>query len=172
MSLIYITGAPGSGKSTLQKELISRGYDARDIDNSEFGGPYNKLSGKKVIIPPADHRSPAWFEEYEWRIHHYAFTELKAKASKTDIIICGVAASDGEILHVFDKIMYLALDDMTLTTRLKTRHDNDYGKNEFELLEILNRKHGLDEKYSSFNVITINASQSLSKVSDEILSHM
>jgi dephospho-CoA kinase len=172
MSLIYVTGAPGSGKTTLQKELSSRGYDTRDIDNSNFGGPYNKSSGKQVIIPPADERSPDWFDAHEWRVHPDAFDRLKVESASKDIIVCGVAASDGQILHVFDKIMYLNLDDETLVSRLKTRIDNDYGKNDFELQEILSRKHGLDEKYSSLDVININASNSLSAVAEEIILHI
>lgn len=172
MSLIYVTGAPGSGKTTLQKELSSRGYDTRDIDNSNLGGPHNKNTGEQVIIPPADQRSPEWFEAHEWRVFPDAFRKLEAEAINKDIILCGVAASDGEILHVFDKIIYLNLDDETLIGRLKSRIDNDYGKNDFELLEILNRKHGLDEKYSSLDVIDIDATKKLSEVADEIISHV
>ena len=39
MSLFYITGTPGTGKTTIQKELIKRGYEALDIDQRRFGGP-------------------------------------------------------------------------------------------------------------------------------------
>jgi broad-specificity NMP kinase len=172
MSLIYVTGAPGAGKTTLQNELKRRGYDARDLDNPAFGGPHNKQSGERVTIPPADQRTPAWFEAHEWRIYHKAFDELKTAAKDNDIIICGVAASDGEILHVFDKIIYLKLDDRSLTERLKSRADNDYGKNDFELQEILNRKHGLDTKYASADVTVINAEKTLTEVVDDILSHI
>lgn len=172
MSLLYVTGAPGSGKSTLQKELSERGYHTRDIDNSGLGGPYNKSTGQQVIIPPADQRTPEWFKEHEWRVHHDAFDQLKADASDKDIILCGVAASDTEILHVFDQIIYLRLTDETLTNRLKSRIGNDYGKNDFELSEILKRKHGLDQKYSALDVTTIDANKSLSEVADEIISRI
>lgn len=172
MSLIYVTGAPGAGKTTLQKELSLRGYDTRDIDNSGLGGPYNKTSGEQVIIPPADQRSPEWFEAHEWRVHPDAFDKLKTEAANNDIILCGVAASDSAVLHVFDKILYLNIDDETLTGRLESRTDNDYGKNDFELLEILDRKHGLDEKYSSLDVIDIDATKSLDEVAEEIISHI
>lgn len=172
MTLIYVTGAPGSGKTTLQKELSRRGYETRDIDNSDLGGPHNKNTGELVTIPPADQRSPEWFEAHEWRIYLDAFTKLKDEATDKDIILCGVAASDGEILYIFDKIMYLNLDDKILTDRLKSRLDNDYGKNDFEVLEILDRKHGLDAKYASLNVIDIDATKTLDEVAGEIISHM
>ena len=172
MSLIYVTGAPGAGKTTLQKEFDSRGYETRDIDNSNLGGPHNKSTGDRVTIPPVDQRTPEWFEVHEWRVYPHAFDALKSEAKDKDIILFGVAASDGEILHVFDKIIYLDIDDETLTDRIANREDNDFGKNDFELKDILNRKHGLDEKYSLLDVVHINASKSLSEVSEEIISHI
>ena len=172
MSLIYVTGAPGSGKTTLQKELISRGYDARDIDSSDLGGPHHKSTGKLVVIPPADQRDKSWFEAHEWRVYVDAFQKLKIEAKDKDIILCGVAAGDHEVLHLFDKILYLSLDDETLSNRLRTRIDNDYGKNEFELEEILTRKHGLDKKYTLREVVKIDATNSLADVVDEIISYV
>lgn len=172
MSLIYVTGAPGVGKTTLQKEFDRRGFDTRDIDNSQLGGPHNKKTGERVIIPPANKRTPEWFATHEWRVYPHAFTALKDEASDHDIILFGVAASDGEILHVFDKIMYLNIDDETLRRRIQNREENDFGKNEFEMQDILNRKHGLDEKYGNLNAIDIDATKSLCEVADEIVSHI
>lgn len=172
MSLIYVTGAPGAEKTTLQKEFDRRGYETRDIDNSNLGGPHDKSTGDRVTIPPVDQRTPEWFEAHEWRVYPHAFDELKSETRDRDIILFGVAASDGEILHVFDKIMYLSIDDETLTGRIASREGNDFGKNDFELKDILNRKHGLDDKYLSLDVTHIDASKSLSEVSEEIISHI
>lgn len=172
MSLIYVTGAPGVGKTTLQKELENKGYETRDIDDSNLGGPHNKSSGERVIIPPADQRTPEWFDAHEWRVYPRAFDALKKEANNKDIILFGVAASDGEILHVFDKIMYLNIDDDTLKQRIAHRTGNDFGKNNFELKDILNRKHGLDRKYSSLKVIDIDATKTVDEVSQQILSCM
>jgi dephospho-CoA kinase len=172
MALIYVTGAPGVGKTTLQRKLADRGYETRDIDNSNLGGPHNKSTGELVTIPPADQRTPEWFDAHEWRVYPKAFDSMKDEATTKDIILCGVAASDGEILHVFDKILYLDIDDESLIRRLKNRTGNDYGKNDFELREILQRKHGLDHKYSSLDVITIDATKTLSEVADQIISNV
>lgn len=65
MALIYITGAPGSGKTTLQRILSERGYEAHDLD--DYGGPYNKNTDKSVVMPTAEDRSPEWFEAHEWQ---------------------------------------------------------------------------------------------------------
>jgi dephospho-CoA kinase len=36
MGIIYITGSAGSGKSTVKRELLSRGYEAFDVDEDGF----------------------------------------------------------------------------------------------------------------------------------------
>lgn len=172
MPLIYVTGAPGIGKSTLQKEFIKRGYDARDIDDSSLGGPHNKATGTIVDIPQARDRTPDWFDAHEWRVYPDAFKRLKDEARNKNIIIFGVASSDSSILPVFDKIMYLDIDDETLTDRVRNRRVNDYGKNDFELVDILNRKHALDRKYSLLDVAQIDASKALNEVAEQIISQL
>lgn len=172
MSLIYVTGAPGVGKTTLHNEFINRGYDARDIDDPSLGGPHNISTGERVIIPSAAERTPDWFKKHEWRVYSHAFNELRRASSTEDILVFGVAASDNEILHVFDKIIYLSLDDDSLASRLLNRQGNDYGKNPYELNEILDRKRRLDEKYASMGVVSIDAARPLNDVADDIASNL
>lgn len=156
----------------MQKEFASRGYETHDLDDRSLGGPHNKSTNELVVIPPTDQRTPEWFDEHEWRIYPDAIKGLKAQATDRDIYICGVAASDDEILPLFDNIFYLDIDDSTLKDRLGGRSDNDYGQNDFEVSEIIERKHGLDAKYSSNNALHINATQSLDRVADDILSQI
>lgn len=170
MSLIYVTGAPGAGKSTLQKALSQRGLEALDLDGSGLGGPHNKQSGARTVVPPADQRTPEWFDAHEWRIDLSAIEALSQRAQDKDVFLCGVAASDGEMLHYFSKILYLALDDKTLKERILARQGNDYGKNDFELKEILERKRKLDAKYAGLDVIEIDASRTVDEVADDIVS--
>lgn len=169
MAFIYITGAPGVGKSTIQKELLARGFDTYDIDDAKFGGPYNKASGEKVTIPPAKERESNWFDKHEWRINRAAFEELQLKSKDTDIIICGVAQSDSEIIDLFDKIIYLHVSNQELKKRLLSRTHNDYGNNESEHEDILKRKQKLDIIYSEASGCRLNASDSLDKTVSKLL---
>jgi shikimate kinase len=173
MPLVYITGAPGAGKSTIQQELSRRGYETYDLDDQLFGGAHNKTSGELVVVPPAEHRSPGWFDAHEWRVYPKAIESLKMKAQATCtvIFVCGVVASDSEILHLFDKVLYLALRDGALRNRIAARiaGDNTYGKNDFELQEIIARKHTLDKRYASSAAISIEAEGSLSAVVGDLL---
>jgi dephospho-CoA kinase len=172
MAFIYVTGAPGSGKTTIQRSLSKRGIECYDIDDEVFGGPHNLLSGKKVIIPPANERSDDWFDYHEWRIYHDAFRKLKLEAVSKNIVICGVAEADTEIVNLFDKVFYLKLDDQVLKQRISDRTENDYGKNPKELEVILNRKRKLDQRYSSANSVLIDASLPLEEVIKTLLSYI
>jgi hypothetical protein len=169
MSFTYVTGAPGSGKSTLQKELSTRGLEVYDIDDPQLGGAYNKASGKRVVIPPAPDRAPDWFDEHEWRIDRGAMSKLKNRATNETIIVCGVAPDDGDILDLFDKIFYLKLDETSLKNRIGVRTDNDYGKNPGELAHILDRKRALDARYGNSVAIVIDATLNPRDIADKVL---
>lgn len=171
MTFIYITGSPGSGKTTIQKELTRRGHLAYDLD--DYGGPHNKSTDKPAVMPPAGERSPEWFELHEWRINLGAIKELKSQAGDKEIFVCGVAASDEQILSLFDKVLYLSLTDELLRKRIamRTMDNGDYGKNDFEVKEIINRKHGLDTKYLPSDAVKIDAIKTLDNVIVEILSN-
>lgn len=171
MSLIYVTGAPGSGKSTIVRSLQKLDLEAYDIDSPRFGGPFNLLSGKRVVIPPVDERSEDWFSHHEWRIDEEGIAGLKKKADKQmeTIYLCGVAEGDKKILHQFDKIIYLRLEDNQLTKRLVNRIDNDFGKKESEREIIFERKRQLDERYSEFNSIDVDVSQTVNQVVRDVI---
>lgn len=169
MALIYITGAPGAGKSTICEELSKRGFETHDMDDPDLGGAHNKLSGERVKIPPAHARTPKWYEDHEWRVYVEALQALKMHSGKQSVFVCGVAPDDSAALPIFDKVIYLTLSDEELIKRIEARKGNDYGKNQFELDTILKRKAVLDEKHSSRDSICLSAQGSVSKVVDDIL---
>ncbi|HEY1085316.1 MAG TPA: AAA family ATPase [Candidatus Saccharimonadales bacterium] len=168
MSFIYVTGAPGIGKTTIQRSFKGKGMEVYDLDDSQFGGAHNKVSGKKVDIPPAEARESDWFDKHEWRLYKNAFELLKQDARNKDIIVFGVSENDSEILDLFDKVIYLLIGNDELKERLRSRIDNDYGKKSSELNTILARKKKLDEKYLDCTY-KIDASRSLNSVSNDIL---
>ena len=170
MSLIYVTGAPGAGKSTIEKELRNRGFETHDMDDSDMGGPHNLATGERVTIPSAGLRTKDWFTQHEWRTSKPALEKLKKQAEGKAIFVCGVAPDDEAVLPLFDTVIYLDVDEDTLKHRLATRTDNDYGKNDFEQAEILERYRALNERYKNLGALGIDAAQPLEKVVDTIIS--
>lgn len=169
MSLFYVTGAPGTGKTTIQKELLKRGYEALDIDQRRFGGPVNLKTGERTRVPPIEERSPDWFNHHEWRVSRSGVEELKAEAKDKDIYLCGVTTSEHLVWDLFDKIFYLNVDEQTLRDRILNREDNDFGKGAGELEIILDRYRSSQEQLATLGATVIDANGSVDEVVDSII---
>lgn len=169
MSLIYVTGAPGTGKSTIQRELTRRGYEAYDVDDPQFGGPVNKATGESTTVPPIGQRSEKWFEEHEWRLSRPAIVDLKARSEGKIAYLCGTATTENLVWDVFDKVLYLNVDEETLRSRISSREDNDFGKTEHELELILDRHRSAQENLSNLDVTIIDATKPVNEVVDDIV---
>lgn len=169
MSLIYVTGVPGTGKSTIQKELERRGYEAYDIDQSRFGGPTNLVTGEPVPMPPIEERGAEWFARHEWRVSRTAIEELKEQSEGRLVYLCGTATTEHLVWDLFDKVLYLQIDETTLRSRLAGRGGNDFGKTEHELLLILERYREAQAGLKDLDAIMIDATGELDTVVSSIL---
>ncbi len=170
MPLIDITGIAGSGKTTVQKELKRRGYDAHDVDDPEIGGAYNNKTNERVKIPDISERTPDWWAAHSWRIHSGIIEELKIMSADKLIFLCGRASNDLEKAHLFDKLICLDIDDETIRHRLTTRqNDNDYGKSEHELNQILERHQAFVRNCKKHGAKMVDATQPIDQVIEDIV---
>jgi dephospho-CoA kinase len=168
MSLIYVTGIAGSGKSTVCKELKKRGYDSYDVDQPGISAAYDNKTGNIVKVPDSDVRPPKWFESHSWRMVDGAIDTLKERAKLGTVFLCG-ATTANENAGVFDQTIYLHIDEPTLRKRLAKREGNDFGKSEHELNQILAFHKTATDKYKNDRVKIVDATQTLNNVVDEIL---
>jgi dephospho-CoA kinase len=169
MSLFYVTGTPGSGKTTIQEELVNRGYEAYDIDQPRFGGPVNLKTGERTTVPPIEDRSPDWFKEHEWRVSRSGVEQLKAEAKDKVIFLCGTTTTEHLVWDLFDKILFLNVDEPTLRHRILNRKDNDYGQGEGELEIIMNRYRTAQEKLPTLKVTLIDATGSIDETTEAVI---
>lgn len=171
MSLFFITGISGSGKSEVMEELKSRGYEAYGVDedgiahwhNNQTGFVYPKSSVKK------EHRTPEFIQSHSWKMSRKIVKDLASKAKNKPIFLCGVAANENEVWGLFSDVFALAVDEDTLKRRIATRTDNDYGKSPHELEQILEWQNNTNEAYKKFGHIVIDATQPVEVVVDDIL---
>lgn len=168
MSLIYITGVPGTGKTTVQRELERQGYQAYDIDQPRFGGPTNLVTGEPTVVPPIEERSAQWFDRHEWRVSRSAIEKLKRQSDGKVVYLCGTATTEHLIWDLFDKVLYLQIDEATLRSRLANREGNDFGKTEEEVQMILGRFREAQESTKSLGVTLIDATKDLGAVVEQI----
>ncbi len=167
MAFIYVTGPPGSGKSALAKALRAQGLDAYDEDDPAVGSAHNLETGEPVAIPDVDHRDADWFSRHEWRILDAVKQRLRSKAKTTTVILFGNSVKPADQAKFFDKVCYLQLDEQTLRNRILARTDNDYGKTDHELQQILQRKTEMDDRYRGSDTI-IDATKPLEEVATAI----
>lgn len=168
MSLIYIKGTPGSGKSTLRKRLPELGYEAHDADDRDMGGPYNKASNQRVEYP--DDPSREWYDAHEYRMIPKAIQSLHEKARDKTIYLTGTASNEDALWHLFDRVLFLDIDEQTLKQRLKSRTNSDYGKAPHELELIMEKYRADKEKQKRLGIISIDATQPVDKVIETIVS--
>ena len=111
---VLITGMSGVGKSTLVAELRGRGYTAYDAEDHGFAEP--RAAGR-----------------WGWRYAQVA--ELLNRAPEQLIFFAGCSEEQAEL--PFDYRVLLTAPEPVLVDRLRTRTNNPYGKDQWELSQVL-----------------------------------
>jgi dephospho-CoA kinase len=171
MPLIYITGIPGTGKSTVRLELLRRGYEAYGGAEDNIAAFYDNETGQRLDgWVEAKDRTPEWTATHTWKIARQTIEELKDQAKDKPIFLCAVTHNDtDELWDLFDKTIALTIDEATLKHRLATRTNNDVGKSPDELQSILLRQKVARERYEGIGAIVVDATQPVDRVVDEII---
>lgn len=174
MSLIYVTGISGAGKSAVCKELTRRGYKAFDTDKDGIAYFYDTATGEPVVdrIPP-EARTPEWRAKHVW-IAKRETVERLAKDSQGQLaFLCGVTSNDAdELWDLFSQVFALHIDGATLRHRITSRTGNDFGRNPSELADLLEWQKTAEGDYKKLGATLIDATQSLDKVVDRILANV
>lgn len=171
MGLYFITGNSGTGKSTVCLELRLRGFETLDTDDDALARWQNKQTG--YIHPKSsvksNQRTPDFLNEHAWNVPRQDIVALSSRAQDKDIFICGVANNIEELDDLFNTVFALVVDDDTLSNRLRTRENNDWGKQPHELEQSLAQQRVLSEQYRKLGYLTIDATQPPENVVDQIL---
>lgn len=116
MKRILLTGMPGTGKSSVTRELVARGYKAVDTD------------GDGWCVPRPDGRQ-IWRED--------AIQALLSTEDAEVLFLAGCEENMGMFLSQFDHVVLLSAPVETLLHRLALRTNNTYGKAPEELRRFL-----------------------------------
>lgn len=170
MSLIYIKGTPGTGKSTIRRELERRGYEAHDADDDDMGGPYNNETNQRVTYPDGELTSE-WLAAHSYRLIPEAIEKLHHAAQSKPIFLCSTSSNEDDLWDLFDVVLFLDIDEVSLRQRIAQRTNNDYGKSPDELDSILVKYRADLLKRDRPGVIPINAVLPLDQVVSSIVKH-
>lgn len=168
MSLILITGLPGTGKSTVCAELKARSIEAYDGDEDELAHWFD-ANGKPV--PKADEvRTPEFVAAHTRDIARQTIKDLVEQAKDKQIFLCGDPENEDELSPLFTKKFALVLDETIRQHRLDTRTNNDWGKLPHE--REYDRAH-IDKAYRRYQTpgySTIDSNQPVANIVDLIIS--
>ena len=115
MKRVLLTGMSGTGKSSVTRELVARGYKAVDTDD---GWSEPRPDGRQT-----------WRED--------AIQVLLSTEDADVLFVAGCEENQGKFHPQFDHVVLLSAPLETLVERLATRTDNTYGKAPEELRRFL-----------------------------------
>jgi hypothetical protein len=131
--LVWCTGLPGAGKSTLCRLLADAPVFAQDADEDGFARRRWRRGRGVGWVPDA--------VEVDWTTQEWAL-DVGRVAALRDLpyqvgVLFGIAGNEREVRHLFDAVAFLDVPSATLAHRLRTRTGNDYGKRPGELDDVL-----------------------------------
>jgi len=154
-----IEGISSTGKTSVCHELRRCGYVA--------------INGDRELAYQGD---PTTGEKTEGRFHEHHIWDvekvrrLAANQDDEATFFCGGSRNFKQFIDLFDEVFILNVDVETLNERLDSRPDDDWGKSKNER-ELILHLHATKKDVPSSG-ITIDATQPLVSVVDEILSHV
>ncbi|WP_406430213.1 AAA family ATPase [Streptomyces sp. NBC_00631] len=136
MTVVWVTGNSGAGKSTVCGVLRERGYVALDADEDGFSRWIDRAKGEVVMDPP--YPVPGgWLDRYGWAIVRERVETLVEESRFRIAFLCGSAENEADVRDLFDVIVCLVINEDTLRHRLATRTTNPFGQQPEELAAAL-----------------------------------
>lgn len=164
MGKYLIAGPPGSGKSSVIRELQSKNITAYEADSYPGMTLLEDNNGNHVPWPSG---AIDW-KKYQW--NWQLDVVRKMLETKKNVFIGGLTSNIEEISGAFDIIFLLMIDDEVQEKRILQRKDKDYGKDPKQLTGEFHYRSVLNERYAKFdNLLTIDATQPLKTVVEQIL---
>lgn len=166
--LVWITGNPGVGKSTVCERMRASGLRAVDADWDGYNHWVHRATGTVIDDPPYP-ILPGWTVEHAWEIDIHKVSSVAETCRDETVFIVGSVENEVKVWEYFDVVICLVADDETLRSRLGSRTTNAYGKNPEELAIALERNQELEEIYRGFGAHIIDGTLPIDTVVERIL---
>jgi gluconate kinase len=171
---VYITGVPGSGKSTVCEALQARGYSTVDADD-HIGVWVSRDTGETLREPPAfDARTPEFYGQHDWLYEVGKAEQLATSYAATVCFMCGCGGGDLEIAHLSARAFFLHIDEDELRERLLTRTNGPFANASHvvktaQVERVLPRRAALEERWLRNGFDMVDSMQPLTSVVADIL---
>jgi ribose 1,5-bisphosphokinase PhnN len=168
VTVVWVTGNSGTGKSTVCGVLRARGHVALDADEDGFCRWIDRATGEVVMDPP-DPVPEGWLDHYGWTIVRERVEALAEESRLRIAFLCGSAENEDDVRDLFDALVCLVIDEDTLRHRLATRTTNTFGRHPEELAAALKWNPRMRTLYDSLGATIIDASKPVTEVVDSVI---
>jgi len=172
--LVWCTGLPGAGKSTLCRLLAGAPVFVQDADEDGFARRRWRRRRGQGWVPDAVELD--WTTQ-EWALDVDRTAELRGLPQDVGVLF-GIVGNEREARHLFDAVVFLEAAPGTLEHRLRTRDGNDYGKRPGELDDVLRWAKGARRLHERRGDVIIendgapeHALEQLLDLCDEVAAH-
>lgn len=159
MKRILITGMSGTGKSTVAKELMQRGYRAVDLDSPEWS--------RWIDTAPGDDLTPKQAQDWVWQEDRVR--ELLSRNEEHGLFVTGCAANMGKLFDVIDTTVLLSAPLGTIMGRLRARSGDSYGQTTEEQRKVAELIEAVEPLLRQSAHIEIDTQQPVAQTVDQIL---
>ncbi|HSX15638.1 MAG TPA: shikimate kinase [Candidatus Saccharimonadales bacterium] len=170
MPLVLVTGISTSGKSTIAKELLAKGFEAYDTEHDGISAWHNKQTGERVAgFDEMPERTKEWLSQHQWLISKDWVIEMAAQSKNKLVFLCGGAANEPEIRELCDKVIWLKTNEATIRRRVNNPRDHDYGTRPHELAAAIEGNARKEADYTAYGATMIDATQPIEAVVEQVL---
>ncbi|WP_406071419.1 hypothetical protein OG372_31800 [Streptomyces sp. NBC_01020] len=167
MSLVWVTGNSGTGKSTVCEMLRVLGHAAFDSDEG-FSRWIDRGTGEAVTDPPCP-VPEGWLDRYGWAIMRERVEALVEDSRSRVTFLCGSAENEADVRDLFDLTVCLVIDEDTLRHRLATRTTNTFGRHPEELAAALKWNPRMRAVYERRGATIIDTSKPVAEVVEHVI---
>lgn len=176
MALDFITGAPGSGKTTVTREMLGRGFNVFDTDDPQktgIAGWYNIQTGEYYAgfneVPVTEDLTAT----HLWRLSDEAQENFRARSEYESIYLCGRLKDAKSVIEMSRGIFFLtvpgAVIKQRLTDRAKISGEVQWGHETWQVERSVVVNRELEEEYRKLGAVMIDATQPVARVVDDII---
>ena len=170
MPLIYITGPTASGKSSVCQKLRALGYETHDTDKGGIRYWIDTKTGEPVkAFQKGKAHDNLWMNEHKLGLPKSWLEKLKSEGADKPVFICGTSPIDHTESGIYDKIIVLNIDEVTQIKRIKTRTNNQYGKEKRQFDNAIKWRQATIDRYKQLGAYEIDGNQPINEIVNEIL---